>query len=458
MVKKYDVIVIGAGQAGPAIVGEYSQAGYQTAIIERGEYGGTCVNTGCVPSKTLIASAETAHIVRNSEEMGITINGDVKVDMKKVKFRMDAIRKKYRQGLQSWLENLKNCTVYHGTAQFEDRNTIRVNDDRLTADKIFINVGARPFARHLPGLDQISYLTSSRMLDIDFVPEHLVIVGGSYVGLEFAQMYRRFGSKVSVVEMNDRLISREDEDVSAAILNFLEKEGIEFRLQAKCISLKKRDNKVVVHVDCAEAAKEVIGTHLLLAIGREPNTDDLGLDKAGIKTDKDGYIMVNDQLETNVPGIWALGECNRRGAFTHTAYNDADIVISNLFHNEKRSVKDRILTYALFVDPPLGRAGLTELEVRQSGRKALIGKLPMKDIKRAVIKNESDGFMKVLIDAETKQILGAAVLGVGGDEIIHSLLDVMYTKAPYTIIKNAVHIHPTVAELIPTMLSELGEL
>jgi pyruvate/2-oxoglutarate dehydrogenase complex dihydrolipoamide dehydrogenase (E3) component len=304
----------------------------------------------------------------------------------------------------------------------------------------------------------VNYLTNSTMMEVDFLPEHLVIVGGSYVGLEFAQMYRRFGSDVTVVEMAARVIQREDQDVSEAIQTILEREGIRLRLGAECIRLEKRGGSVAVHVDCDSGDKVVLGSHLLLAVGRVPNTDDLGLDNAGIAVDRRGYIQVDDQLQTNVAGVYALGDCNGRGAFTHTAYNDYEIVAANILENDRRRVSDRILAYALYVDPPLGRAGMTEAEVRKSGRKALIGNRPMTRVGRAVEKGETDGFMKILIDAETKKILGASLLGVECDEVIHSILDVMYTKSPYTAVQRAMHIHPTVSELIPTMLGELKPL
>jgi pyruvate/2-oxoglutarate dehydrogenase complex dihydrolipoamide dehydrogenase (E3) component len=310
----------------------------------------------------------------------------------------------------------------------------------------------------MPGLDHVSYLNNSSIMDVDFLPEHLIIVGGSYIGLEFAQMYRRFGAKVTIVEKNARLIAREDEDITSAVREILEKEGIEIRLQAECITTHKQGERVVVGLDCADANREVEGSHLLLAVGRVPNTGDLGLEKAGVETDKSGYIKVDDQLRTNVPGIWALGDCNGQGAFTHTSYNDYEIVAANLLDNDPRKISDRIMTYALFIDPPLGRAGMTEAQVKASGRKALVATRPMTRVSRAVEKGETEGFMKVIVDAESKAILGAAILGVTGDEVIHSLLDVMYAKAPYTTISRAMHIHPTVSELVPTLLQGLQPL
>ena len=382
-------------------------------------------------------------------------NGDVRVDMKRVKARKDEVSGRSNRGVEDWLRGLKNCTVLQGHARFQSPNTVALNDEVLEADKIFINVGGRASVPEMPGIDDVSFLTNSSMMDVDFLPKHLVIVGGSYVGLEFGQMYRRFGSEVTIVEMGPRLIGREDEDVSQAVREILETEGIQIRLNAKCISLAKRDSGVAVHVDCEEGPPDVLGTHVLLAVGRIPNTSDLGLDKAGVATDERGYIIVDDQLQTNVPGIWALGDCNGRGAFTHTSYNDYEIVADNLFNADHRRVSDRIQAYALYIDPPLGRCGMTDAEIRKSGRRALITKYPMSRVSRAYEKGETQGFMKICVDAETKQILGAAILGVGGDEVIHVLLDIMYAKAPYTVIQRAMHIHPTVAEYLPTVLSKL---
>jgi pyruvate/2-oxoglutarate dehydrogenase complex dihydrolipoamide dehydrogenase (E3) component len=293
------------------------------------------------------------------------------------------------------------------------------------------------------------------MMRLDVVPRHLVIVGGSYIGLEFGQMFRRFGSDVTIVEMGPRLIRREDPDVSNAIHEIFEREGIGIRLNATCVRLSRDGDGVAVGVDCREGAPEVRGSHVLLATGRRPNTDDLGLERAGVAVDNHGYIGVDDALRTSVPGIWALGDCNGRGAFTHTSYNDAEIVVANLLENDPRRVRDRIQTYGLFIDPPLGRAGMTEEEIRKSGKNALVATRPMTKVSRAVEKGETQGFMKIVVDADSRQILGAAILGTGGDEVVHTILDVMYAKAPYTLIQRAMHIHPTVSELLPTLLGDL---
>jgi pyruvate/2-oxoglutarate dehydrogenase complex dihydrolipoamide dehydrogenase (E3) component len=458
MVTTYDAIVIGTGQAGPSLAVRLAGTGMKVAIIERKRFGGTCVNNGCIPTKTLVASARAAHIARRATEYGVTIDSSITVDMKKVKERKDAVVRRSNEGVEKWLKSTENLTVYEGHARFADTHQIRVGDELFEADRLFINVGGRASTPPLPGLDQVRYFNNSTMMDVDFLPEHLIVIGGSYVGLEFAQMYRRFGSAVTIVEMGPRLIQREDEDISDAIREILENEGINIRLSAECIAMEKRGEKVAVNLDCTSGDKKVVGSHVLLAVGRVPNTDDLGLEDAGVAVDQRGYIRVDDQLQTNVTGIYALGDCNGRGAFTHTSYNDYEIVAGNLLNNDPRRVSDRITAYALYVDPPLGRAGMTEAEVRKSGRKALLAKRPMDRVGRAVEKGETQGFMKILVDAATKEILGASLLGIECDEVIHSILDVMYAKAPYTVIQRAMHIHPTVSELIPTMLGELKPL
>jgi pyruvate/2-oxoglutarate dehydrogenase complex dihydrolipoamide dehydrogenase (E3) component len=453
--KHFDAIIIGTGQAGPSLAARFSAAGKTVAIIERHKFGGTCVNTGCIPTKTMVASAYAAHVARRGAEYGFSVNGDVRVDMKRVKARKDAVSGRSNKGVEEWLRGLENCTVIQGHARFQSSNAVVVNDEVLQADRIYINVGGRASVPEMPGVHEVPFFTNSSMMEVDFLPEHLVIVGGSYVGLEFAQTYRRFGSEVTIVEMGPRLIGREDEDVSQGVREILEAEGIQLRLNAKCISLAKHDGVAAVHVECEQGAPEVLGTHVLLAVGRIPNTRDLGLDKAAVATDERGYILVDDQLQTNVPGIWALGDCNGRGAFTHTSYNDYEIIADNLFNADHRRVSDRIQAYALYTDPPLGRCGMTDAEIRKSGRRAMIAKFPMVRVSRAYEKGETQGFMKICVDAETKQILGAAILGTGGDEVIHVVLDVMYAKAPYTLIQRAMHIHPTVAEFLPTVLSKL---
>ncbi|MBV8133735.1 MAG: FAD-containing oxidoreductase [Alphaproteobacteria bacterium] len=454
----YDAIIIGTGQAGPSLARRLAAAGMTVAVCERALFGGTCVNTGCIPTKTLIGSAYAIHMARRAADFGVVVDGPVRADMARVKARKDAISGQSRIGVEGSLKALENCTIYRGHARFVSPHEVQVGETLLSAERIFINVGGRAVVPAWPGLDQVAYLTNSSMMAVDFLPRHLVVIGGSYVGLEFAQMYRRFGSEVTVVEMAPRLIHREDPDVSATIQQILENEGVGIRLNATCIRAAKSGDEIVVGVDCTAGASEIHGSHLLVAVGRRPNTDDLGLDRAGIRQDDHGYIVVDDQLRTNVSGVWALGDCNGRGAFTHTAYNDFEIAAANLLDNDPRRLSDRIAAYALYTDPPLGRAGLTEDQVRGSGKPALIGTRPMTRVSRAVEKGEIHGFMKVLVDADSKEILGAAILGTGGDEVIHGILDVMYAKAPYTVLQRSVPIHPTVSELLPTLLGDLRPL
>jgi pyruvate/2-oxoglutarate dehydrogenase complex dihydrolipoamide dehydrogenase (E3) component len=454
----YDAIVIGTGQSGPALARRLVAAGQKVAVIERKYFGGTCVNTGCTPTKTLIASAYAAHVARRAAEYGVTVGGSVGVDMKAVKARKDAIAGASRRGVERSLKSLQGCTVYEGQGRFVGERKVAVNGSELAAGRVFINVGARASIPPIPGLDQVSYLTNSSMMDVDFLPAHLLILGGSYIGLEFAQMYRRFGSEVTVIELAPRLVPREDEDISRAIADFLKEEGIDVRVGSKVVRVGKEGNSIAVTVESAGTNSQVTGTHLLVAIGRRPNTDDLGLEAAGIAADAHGYIQVDDELRTNVPGVWAMGDCNGRGAFTHTSWNDFEIVAGNLLDNEQRRVSDRITAYALYTDPPLGRAGMTEAEVRKSGKPALIATIAMEDVSRAYEKGETKGFMKILIDRDSKQFLGASLLGLAGDEVIHSILDLMYARAPYTVMQRAMHIHPTVSEFLPTMLGDLKPL
>ena len=454
----YDAIIIGTGQSGPALARRLVAAGQKVAIIERKLFGGTCVNTGCTPTKTLVASAYAAHIARHAADYGVRIEGEVKVDMKAVKARMDSVVAPSRDGVEQSLKSLEGCTVYEGHGRFVAQKRVAVNASELAAERIFLNVGARAAIPPIPGLDHVPYMTNSSMMDVDFLPAHLIILGGSYVGLEFGQTYRRFGSAVTVIEGGPRLIGREDEDVSQAVADFLKEEGIDVRVGSKIVGVEKQGTSIAVKVESAGKNSQIVGTHLLVATGRRPNTDDLGLDKAGIAADAHGYIQVDDQLRTNVAGVWAMGDCNGRGAFTHTSWNDFEIVAANLLDNHHRRVSDRINAYALYTDPPLGRVGMTEAEVRKAGKPALIATLPMERVSRARERGETKGFMKILVDRDSKRILGASLLGLAGDEVVHSVLDVMYAKAPYTVIQRAMHIHPTVSELVPTMLGELKPL
>ncbi len=458
MTDKFDAIIIGTGQAGPSLAQRMTGEGMKVAIIERKLFGGTCVNVGCIPTKALVASARAAHMARRGGDFGITIDGQISVDMKQVKARKDAIVKHSNDGVTNWLKKMNNLTVIEGHGCLESATTVRVNVDLLEADKIVLNVGGRAVVPDMPGINDVDYLINTNIMEVDFLPEHLIVIGGSYIGLEFAQMYRRFGSRVTVVEMGPKLIGREDEEISAAVKDILENEDIDIRLNADCIALAQNNGQVTITASCEPGPEAIVGSHVLLAVGRQPNTADLGLDAAGVEIDGRGYVVVDDQLRSNVPGIWAIGDVNGRGAFTHTSYNDYEILAANMFDDDARRISDRITTYGLFIDPPLGRIGLTEAQVRQSGRKALMGKMAMARVGRARERSETQGLMKVLIDAETEKILGAAILGIGGDEVIHALLDVMYADVSYKVIQRATHIHPTVSELIPTLLGNLEPL
>jgi pyruvate/2-oxoglutarate dehydrogenase complex dihydrolipoamide dehydrogenase (E3) component len=452
---RFDAIIIGAGQAGPPLAGRLTKAGMTVALVERKLFGGTCVNNGCIPTKTLVASAYVAHLARRAGDYGVLGGGALHVDMARVKARADTVVTNARAGVEKWLRGMAGCTVFQGHARFEAADTVRVGDDLLQASRIFINVGGRAIVPDFPRIEEVSSLTNSSILALDHTPQHLVVVGGSYVGLEFAQMYRRFGAAVTVVEKGPRLIGREDADVSDAIAQILAGEGITIRTGANCISVAPHEKGVEVGVDCREGAPTIVGSHVLLAVGRRPNTDDLGLERPGVARDPRGYIIVDESLATNVSGIWALGECNGRGAFTHTSYNDYEIVAANLLDGEDRRVSDRIQGYALYVDPPLGRAGMTIDQARATGRPLLVGRRPMSRVGRAIEKGETLGFMSVVADAETRLILGAAILGTSGDEAIHGVLDMMHARATFDVYKWAVPIHPTVSELLPTLLNEM---
>ncbi len=454
MSKTFDSIIIGSGQAGPFLAARLAKAGQTVALVERQFLGGTCVNTGCTPTKAMVASAKAAHMAREAARFGIHLQGDVQVSLAEVRARAETILQNSRQSLAKMLANA-GCTVVHGHARFISSHELQVGEEILRAEQIFINVGARAAIPKLPGLEKVSYLTNSSLLQLTELPKHLIVVGGGAVGVEFAQMFRRFGSDVTLIEMKARLMHHEDATASALVAELLEQEGVRLRLNAECISFSKDHDGVCAHVGCKEGDTDVHGSHVLLAMGRTPNTNDLGLDAAGVETDSSGYISVDDQLRTNVGHIWALGDCNRRGGFTHTAYNDFEIVAANLLEGGNRRVTDRIPARATYTDPPLAQVGMTEEEARATGRDLLIATRPMAWVSRAIEKGETFGLMKAIVDAQTKRILGAMIFGVGGDEAIHSILDIMYADKPYTTITNAVHIHPTVAELIPTLLGSL---
>ena len=462
MTQRFDAIVIGTGQAGPALAARLAGAGMKVAVIERHKFGGTCVNDGCTPTKTMVASAYAARVAQRSAEYGVTLGGKSTVDMKRVKARKDQVVAKSSGGVEKWMRGLKGATVLQGHARFVDAKTISVGEEKLEAEKILLDVGGRPLVPKLKGIDQVPYLTNQSLMDVDFLPEHLIVVGGSYIGLEFSQMFRRFGSRVTIVEMAPRLIAREDEDVSQAVKEILEAEGIAVRTGAECISLEPESWGISVGLDCKDGEPRVNGTHILLAVGRVPNTDDLGLERAGIAKDERGYIKVDEALRTSNPNVWALGDCNGKGAFTHTAYNDYEIVADNLLSSAGRKWTDRVPVYALYTDPPLGRVGMSEGEIRKAGLRARVGKRPMTRVARAVEKGETQGFLKIHVEVSTDgtagRILGAALLGSGCDEVVQSLVDAVYARTPIAEFQRRVRIHPTVAELLPTTLESLKPL
>jgi pyruvate/2-oxoglutarate dehydrogenase complex dihydrolipoamide dehydrogenase (E3) component len=455
MNRSFDAIVVGAGQAGPSLAARLTGAGMNVAIVERHWFGGTCVNTGCMPTKTLVASARVAHQVRRADEYGVNVPAGMSIDLPRAMARAHKVTEDSRGNIERWLGGMDRLTVLRGHACFESANTLRVNDETISAPRIFLNVGGRASVPDMPGVNDITYLTNTSILQLDTLPRHLAVIGGSYIGLEFAQMFRRFGAEVTIVERLPRLIAREDEDVSETIQQILEADGIHVRTNAECIAFAAHKDGATVKVDCTSGAPEIVASHVLLAVGRRPNTDDLGLDKAGVRTDQRGYIVVDDTLASNVPGIWAMGDCNGRGAFTHTAYNDYEIIAANLLDKDHRRVSSRILGYALYIDPPLGRVGLTENQARASGKKLLISKRPMTRVGRAVERGETQGFMKIVADADTHRMLGAAILGISGDEAVHGVLDLMNADQPYQTLKWAVPIHPTVSELLPTLVGDL---
>ncbi|MGA0534130.1 FAD-containing oxidoreductase [Hansschlegelia sp. KR7-227] len=452
MATRFDAIVIGAGQAGPSLAARLAGAGWSVAIVERHLVGGTCVNVGCTPTKAMVASAYAAHLARRAGEYGVGVGGSVTIDMARIKARKDEIAGQSRRNNETWLEGTDGVTLLRGHARFASPHEVAVGDELLTAPHIFLNVGGRAAVPEMPGLSETGYLTNSSILDLESVPRRLLVIGGSYIGLEFAQMFRRFGAEVAVIETAPRLIAREDEEVSGAVQAFLEDEGVEVRLDAGRLSFERQGDEVAVVL--GDGSVET-GSHVLLAVGRRPNTDDLGLDKAGVATDERGYVIVDDELKTNVEGVWALGDCNGRGAFTHTAYNDFEIVAANLLDGDDRRISDRFPVYALYTDPPLGRVGLTEAQARASGRPYKVATRPMNRVGRAREKGETKGFMKAVVDAETDLILGAAVLGVGGDEAIHGLLYAIQGGMTADEIRRTTPIHPTVAELFPTLMGDL---
>jgi pyruvate/2-oxoglutarate dehydrogenase complex dihydrolipoamide dehydrogenase (E3) component len=453
--ESFDAVVIGTGQSGPNLAAALARAGQRVAIVERGAFGGTCVNTGCIPTKTLVASARAAWVARHAADFGVDVGGDVTVDMRRVHARMRRIADESKQGVEKWLAGTDGITVVHGHARFASANTVAVGDRTLAADRIFLNVGARAIVPD--GLRDAGALTNVEMLELTELPEHLVIVGGGYIGLEFGQMFRRFGSAVTILERGPRILAREDEDVAVSVHDLLVGEGVDIRTGTECLSAERRNGRVVVHATC-DGEERIEGSHLLVAVGRRPNTDDLGVEAAGLRLDERGHVEVDDTLRSSVPGIWAIGDCNGRGAFTHTSYNDYEIVVDQLLGDGRRRVRDRIPCHAIYVDPPLGRVGMNQREARESGLEVLVGRRKMQAVGRARERGETHGFLEILIDAKTELILGATVHGIEGDEVVHGLLNLMYARASYRVLAESVPIHPTVSELLPTTVQSLQPL
>jgi pyruvate/2-oxoglutarate dehydrogenase complex dihydrolipoamide dehydrogenase (E3) component len=460
MSEHFDAVVIGTGQGGTPLAAALAKSGKRTAVIERHLFGGTCVNVGCTPTKTYVASARAAHVARRAGEFGVLVDGEVRVDMARVKARKDEVVRGSRTGVEKYLRSLPGLTVFTGHGRLSGPHSIGVasNDGQqieIEADAIFLNTGTRATVPQIEGIETVAYHTNSTILDLSDLPSHLVIVGGSYIALEFAQIFRRFGSQVTVLVRGKRILAREDADFCEAIQQILTREGIEFRFETEASKLEPLTAGVRITLKDGD---RIDTSHLLFATGRVPNTDDLGLELAGIVPDKRGLIEVDGRLRTGVPGIWALGDINGRGAFTHTSYNDYEVIESNVIYQEPRSVDARIMCYAVFVDPPFARVGMSEADVRKDGHPALIATMPMSRVGRARERSETEGFMKVLVDASTRKILGAAMLGIEADEAIHTFIDIMSADAPYTMLQRAVHIHPTVSELIPTLLGMLKPL
>jgi pyruvate/2-oxoglutarate dehydrogenase complex dihydrolipoamide dehydrogenase (E3) component len=450
----FDALVIGSGQAGPSLAVRLAKHGWKTALVERGDLGGTCVNNGCTPTKTLVASARAAWVARHAADFGVVIQGDIGIDFAAVRARMLKVVQDSRDGLGHWIRDTANLSLVHGEARFIGAGSVQVGEQVLRAPRIFLNVGARPVVPGWIAASGVPFLTSESLMALQELPTRLVILGAGYISLEYAQVFARFGCAVTVIEHGDRLLPREDTEVAATVQAVLERDGVRFRVGANATALERDDAGIGLVVD----GQRVAGSHLLVAVGRRPNTEALDLARAGVTCDAHGIVPVDEQLRTNVHGIWALGDANGRGAFTHTSYNDYEIVAANLLDDDPRRVGDRVPAYALYTDPPLARIGMSRAAARQSGKRVLVGHLPMSRVARARERGETDGFLEALVDADTQRLLGATLLGIEADEAIHALLDVMSAGLPYTAISRTMHIHPTVSELIPTMLQSLEPL
>jgi pyruvate/2-oxoglutarate dehydrogenase complex dihydrolipoamide dehydrogenase (E3) component len=451
---KYDAIIIGSGQGGNPLAYSLADLGWSVALIEKKYLGGTCINTGCTPTKTMVHRAQVAHYARNAARWGVNAS-NVSVDLPKIVAQKDEVVLSFRSGRQKQVDKRANLRLHRGHARFVGTHQLMADEDLLESEKVFIDTGCRPSTPEIPGLETVPYLTNESAMQLTTLPEHLLILGGGYIGLEFGQMFRRYGSRVTVLHTGKQIISREDPETAAELQRALEVEGIQVLLNTRTTGVANKNGAVTLSFESPAGSSTVIGSHVLVATGRRPNTDDLGLDKAGIETDKSGYIKVNGRLETNVPGVWALGDCKGGPAFTHISYNDFQILYANLVEGKDLSIENRLVPSCVFTDPQLGGVGMTEKEARAKGFKVKIGRCPMTYVARAIERGETAGLMKIVVDASNDRVLGASILATEGGELVQILSTLMLAKQPYTLLKGAIYIHPTLAEGFFTLMEDV---